>query len=269
MLDYHSDTTHLTKTQLATFLKSPVDYYHTFVTGKMPRKKSLAMMVGSVCHSVLLEDKKLSDVFSVYPASCLKSNGAINPKPAEQFRADNPGIEVGKERDEWQILSVLAAVRESELGKLIELAHYREHVMYGLYKGRAIKCKPDFYYPGLIYDLKFSEDISDVQVAQNFRRFKYWFQDAHYSACVGGNPGFRFWVVETKFPYRIKSRNYNEIAREIATDKWRRTMDRFIEAEETDTWIDETHAEYGLSQYETGVIEDDAELEGCDEYSEV
>ena len=42
-MNYHEDTTHLTKTQLATFLKSPVDYYHTFITRKMPSRASFAL----------------------------------------------------------------------------------------------------------------------------------------------------------------------------------------------------------------------------------
>lgn len=256
-MGYHDDTTALTKSQLMTFLKSPVDYYHTFVTRLMNKPRPKSVMIGSVCHAVLLECKPLNDVFKLYPDSCLKSDGSINGKPAASFREDYPECEAfGKVRDELKILSVLAAVRESQLGALIDAADEREQEKHGEYNGRAIKCKPDFYSPGIIYDLKFTEDISDDQVARNFRRFKYWFQDAHYSAVVGGNPTFRFWVVETSFPYRIKSRVYNAIGRENAIEKWRVTMDRFIEAESTGVWEDETHAEYDVSPWDVNADED-------------
>ncbi len=256
-LDYHNDTTHLTKSQLATFLKSPVEYYHTFVTGKMRKKRPKTTMIGSVCHAVLLEGRALQDVFIAYPDSCLKSDGSINPKPAAQFRYDNTGKEVGKNKDEWQILSLIAAVRESKLAALIDAADEREQTKIGSYKGRPIKCRPDFYSPGIIYDLKFSEDISDAMIWSNFKRFKYWLQDAHYTACFEEKPAFRFWVCETQFPYRIKTRTFNPIAREMATDKWRRTMDRFIEAESTGVWEDETDAVYGLSEWDIGAEDEE------------
>ncbi len=257
LMGYHEDISELTKTQLMTFGRSRVRFYHTYITKQLKQPKKKTTMVGSVCHAVLLEDKPLNDVFKVYPASCLKSDGAINSKPAEAFRADNPDCEnFGKLKDELQILSVLAAVRESQLAPLIEAAHEREETHYGEYNGRAIKCKPDFYSPGIIYDLKFTATADDPDIARNFRNFKYWLQDAHYSACVGGDPVFRFWVVETSFPYRIKSRCYNVPGRENAREKWVKMMDEFIIAENSNNWEDETHVEYDVSPWDVDANED-------------
>lgn len=256
-MSYHEDISKLTKTQLATHMRSPVEFYHTYITRKMPKNATKPMATGSVCHAVLLEDHTLSSVFHVYPDSCLKSNGAINPGPAASYREDHPEvIAFGKRADEFQILSVLAAVRESKLGSLIELASEREEERIGEYNGRAIKCKPDFAYENIIYDLKFVAQLAEPMLERNFKRFQYWLQDAHYSACVGGDVTFRFWTVETTFPYRIFSRNYNAIARERAREKWEIEMDRFIAAEAANDWTEETHKEYDLSPWDLDANEE-------------
>lgn len=262
-MGYHEDTTHLTKTQLATFIKSPIDYYETFVTRKMKKKATAQMMLGSVCHAVLLEQRKLSDCFLVYPENCLKSDGSINGKPARAFREENPqAVGFGKDFELYEIKAVLKSVLNHQLGELIEHASEREQEVHGEYNGRKTKCKPDFYAPGIIYDLKFMEDVSDPQIKRSFRNFMYWLQDAHYSAVVGGEVGFRFWLVETKYPYRIKSVVYEQRSREIARDQWARSMDRFIEAEASNDWNEETNIELTLNPWDMPDQEEELELEG-------
>lgn len=209
------------------------------------------MMLGSVCHAVLLEQRKLTDCFLVYPENCLKSDGSINGKPAKQFRSDNPdAVGFGKVWERSEIERVLQAVNDHELGSLIECADEREQEILGEYNGRKIKCKPDFYSPGIIYDLKFMEDVSLPQIKRSFRNFSYWLQDAHYSAVVGGNPGFRFWLVETKYPYRIKTVVYDDRSREIANDQWRRSMDCFIQAEKDGEWVEDSNITLTLNPWD-------------------
>jgi len=271
-MSYHTDTSKLTKTQLATFIKSPVEFKETFITRLMEKKSTKQMALGSVCHAVLLEQKRLDKCFLIYPMSCLKSDGSINGKPAKEFREQHPdAIGFGKYQEFCDIERVLIAVHRHELGKLIDRADEREMEMVGEYNGRAIKCKPDFWCPGIIYDLKFMEDISIGQVKRNFKNFSYWLQDAHYSAVVGSNPGFRFWIVETKYPYRIKTVVYDERSREIARDSWRRSMDKFIEAELADVWTEPTEIELTLSPWDMPDQDEETELEGFEDeqFSEV
>ena len=267
MENYHTDTTALTKTQLATFIKSPVDFYETFITRKLQKKSTKQMVCGSVCHAVLLEGKDLEECFVVYPESCLKSDGSINGKPAAAFREQHPeAIGFGKARELIEISKVLYAVEDHQLGQLIALADQREQEVYGSYNGRAIKCKPDFYTEGLIYDLKFMEDVSLPQIKRSFRNFSYWLQDAHYSAVVGGNPGFRFWLVETQYPYRIKTVVYDDRSREIARDNWRRAMDSFIQAEADNEWVEEVEIELTLSPWDMpDNVEEELDWSGVDD----
>ena len=265
-MNYHTDWKELTKTMLATFNKSPVDFYETYITGRMRKKATAPMMIGSVCHAVLLEGKDLDEAFLVYPDDCLKVDGSINGKPAAKFRSEHPNaIGFGKVKERSEISNVLRAVRDHELGSLIALADEREQEVRGSYKGRAIKCKPDFWSSGIIYDLKFMEDVSLPQIKRSFKNFSYWLQDAHYSAVVGGNPKFRFWLVETQYPYRIKTVVYDQRSREIAADQWRRSMDCFIQAEKSNEWVEETSIELTLSPWDLPDQEEEAELEGFED----
>jgi hypothetical protein len=225
----------------------------------MQKKSTKQLVTGSVCHAVLLESKPLEECFVVYPEECLKSDGSINGKPAAKFRENHPdAIGFGKAHELAEIERVLKAVKRHQLGRLIEQADQREQEVHGIYKGRAIKCKPDFYVPGIIYDLKFMEDVSLPAIKRSFKNFMYWMQDAHYSAVVGDNPGFRFWLVETKYPYRIKSVVYDERSREIGRDQWRRAMDCFIEAEQSDEWVDDVAIELTLNPWDMPDTEEEA-----------
>ena len=265
-MSYHTDISKLTKTQLATWIKSPVEFRETFITRLMAKKSTKQMALGSVCHAVLLERKHLEDCFVIYPDSCLKSDGSINGKPAKEYREQHPeAIGFGKYAEYVEIERVLVAVHRHELGKLIAMAHERETEVVGEYNGRAIKCKPDFWCPGIIYDLKFMEDISIGQIKRSFKNFSYWLQDAHYSAVVGGNPGFRFWLVETKYPYRIKTVVYDARSREIGRASWQKSMDKFIECEQADVWSEPTEIELTLSPWDMPDETEEAELEGFED----
>lgn len=259
-MSYHTDTEYITKTMLATFMDSPRDYYEQYVTRLLSRKTpTRQMVVGSVCHAVLLEDVPFDQAFCIYPESCLKSDGTLNGKTAPAFRADNPqAIGFGKAGEDRAILQVLEAIQDHPLGQLIAQAQYREKEIRSEYHKRGIKCKPDFHSDSLIYDLKFMEDVSEPAIRRSFKRFRYWLQDAHYSITSDAD-GFRFWVVETQYPYRIKSVVYDDRSREIAGEAWYAAMDRLIECEKSGTFEDANALTLTLSPWEVGA-DDDGEL---------
>ncbi len=260
MQDYHNDTSHITKSMLSTFMDSPRDYYEQYVTRLAVRKAATKQMaIGSVCHAVLLEGMELSQAFCVYPESCLKVDGTLNGKAAAAYRAENYlAVAFGKSGEEVAIERVLDAVRSHALGKLIEQAQMREEVVVSDYLGRGIKCRPDFLCDDVIYDLKFMEDVSESALRRSFKRFRYWLQDAHYSAVCGAEV-FRFWVVETGYPYRIKSVVYDGRSREIASEAWRGAMDHLIACEKLNAFEDSNSITMTLSPWEVGA-DDEGEL---------
>lgn len=258
--DYHTDTSYLTKSMLSTFMDSPKDYFEQYVTCLKPRKTtSKPMVVGSVCHAVLLQGMELDEAFIEYPESCLKSDGSINGKPAAAFRNDNPNaIGFGKAGEKIAIRHVIEAIEDHVLGQLIAQAQMREQEVKGDYQGRGIKCKPDFLCDDIIYDLKFMDDVSESAIRRPFKRLRYWLQDAHYSAVCEAQT-FRFWAVETQYPFRIKSVVYDDRSREIADEAWCNAMDHFIQCEISGVFEDANSLTLTLSPWEVGA-DDEGEL---------
>ena len=167
-------------------------------------------------------------------------------------------VAFGKSGEEVAIERVLDAVRSHALGKLIEQAQMREEVVVSDYLGRGIKCRPDFLCDDVIYDLKFMDDVSESAIRRSFKRFRYWLQDAHYSA-VCESAVFRFWVVETEYPFRIKSVVYDERSREIAVEAWGNAMDALIACEKAGVFEDNNSLTLTLSPWEVGA-DDEGEL---------
>lgn len=252
-MDYHNDHSALTCSQLKTFLRSPVEFELQFIKQLLRPTPSKSMIVGTVCHAVLLEGRSLRESFLVYPDSCLRNDGGINPKPAADFRSQHPNaIGFGKQAEFSTIQETLLAVAESPLQPAIEAAAACEEVVYGEWSGRRIKCKPDFHCHDIVYDLKFFGDVSEAGIRRNFRRFQYWLQDSHYSACFQFENVFRFWAVETSFPYRVKSVIYDLRSREIAREAWQHAMTRFIDCERRNDWSEPTELTMTLSPWDVG-----------------
>ena len=259
-MDYHTDTTHITKSMLSTFIDSPRDYYEQYITRRKPRKQSTKQMViGSVCHAVLLQQVAFDEAFVIYPDSCLKVDGTLNGKLAAAFRSDHPNaIGFGKQGDDIAISQALYAIEDHPLGRLIQQAQQREQVVESYYLNRGIKCRPDFLCDGIIYDLKFMEDVSESAIRRSFKRFRYWLQDAHYST-VCESDAFRFWVVETQYPFRIKSVVYEEQSRKIAIEAWTNAMNSLMACERDGVFEDANALTLTLLPWEVGA-DDEGEL---------
>jgi len=164
--DYHSDFDHVSCSMLKVFCDSPVKYYHHFIAQDMKQKPaSKYMELGSAVHAVLLEETPIHEAVRVYPETCLKSDGSINGKPAAQFRADYPAEMYVK--DDAQFRTLIASIRSSPIGKLIEACRYRETEHRWMDDaGVLCRCKPDAYgiVDGVVkvYDLKITEQIERI-----------------------------------------------------------------------------------------------------------
>lgn len=275
---YHSDFGSISKTMLGHFVGSVEDFYHYYIAQDMKTPAPTApMVVGTVLHEVLLEKKNLHDVCAVWPASCLKKNDAINPKPAADMRRAYPSINFVKADVYAEITGAINAVMNHQLGELIrdpqavfEKPFRWTHSETGL----PCRCRPDFMLELddriIIYDLKVTEQIRPSDFNRIARRLMYWLQDAHYSNCFAstGKPvSFRFWLVEPKFPYRISPREYSPTSRSNAFSSHSTLMRKLSACYANDRWTDEwtrttTYIDE-VSPWDTGVQDD--ELEGFDQ----
>lgn len=272
--EYHADTSTISKTMLNEYCTSPVQFDLTFNKGTMARKSpTKPMQLGTILHAVLLEKKEVEDVVAIYTPDCFKSNGAINPVPAGKFRASIGDKIAVKSKELNEVLSCFTAVVKSELYDAIKQAKECEKRHDAIVEEVPSRCKPDILCDMgdhiLIYDLKFC-DPSPSAFIRSAKRFRYWLQDAHYSAVVSAETGkpvmFRFFAVEPTFPYRVQCYWYGPRQREIARDFHIRKLRELKYSMDTDTWVDDWPNELPLDPWDIGGRhEEEPELEGFDD----
>jgi hypothetical protein len=272
-MNYHDDYGSVSKTMLTDFVGSPSLYYETYIKRTMQRKQpTQPMLVGTILHGVLLEGKKPDEMFRVYPEDCLKSNGAINPKPAGEFRRSIGSAVAIKEKDAHGIEAAIKAARESAISKALELATETENAHYADVYGLPCKCKPDIAADmgdrWDVWDLKFC-DPSPGHFFRSAKRFKYWLQDVHYSAVITQETGkpvtFRFLAFEPEYPFRLQSYWYEPRQREIGSDFHRLHVAKLLKCMATDSWEDNWPHSIPLSPWDVDPSGESVELEGFDD----
>lgn len=229
MSDYHDDYDRISKTMLSDFCSDRELYRLRYIDRKLDRREpSAAMDAGSAVHSVLLEGGELEDYVRIVPSDCLQSNGAINGKRLAELRAANPGVVYVKAGEFGRISSIIESVRVVIGGMGIESAAAKETAVYwtDTASGLKCRCKPDWYceLTGdriICHDLKVTSTINPWEWGKLADRFRYWLQDAHYSAGLEKATGkrvdyFVFWVVEDQYPFRVVRRAYSEADRKAA-----------------------------------------------------
>ncbi len=247
---YHSDYERLSKTMLSTFASSRQMYWHYYVAqDRNPDGPSSQMKVGTAVHAIALEKAKVEDICVTYSGDCFKSNGHLNPKPAAAFRESNPDKQIVKQSEIETIEATCHAIRESELWNLLDHSDASfETVIKWQDESTGIECRAmvDFFIDMgdhvAAYDLKTTEQIETRPFRSTAKRFRYWLQDAHYSnglQTICGKPvTFSFWCVETKFPFRICNRYYDQQSRDTGASHRIRLMESLSECQESGDWRD-------------------------------
>lgn len=276
--EYHADTATISKTMLNEYCKSPVNFNLMFNKGTMERKRpTKVMQIGTIMHAVLLEKKSVAEVCEAYSTDCFKSNGDLNPKPAAAFRESIGGKIAVKSKDLLEIYDCYEAIATSPLYDAIRQSTECEKRHDAVVAGVPCRCKPDILCDMgeyvMIYDLKFCDPSPGafMRSANNTKLgFRYWLQDAHYSAVVREELGkpvmFRFFAVEPMFPFRVQCYWYGPRQREIARDFHSRKLGELKHSMETDTWVDDWPNELPLEPWDIGSShEEEPELEGFDD----
>lgn len=260
VMDYHDDFSHVSRTMLTVHIDSPLVYYHTYVTRAMtPKKPSKPMITGTLLHAIFLEGRQFSDLVVTYPADCLKSDGSINSKPAKAFASQHPGMYAMKEDEAFAVFQCASHIEKHGALKAIldEASHMERRVDAKLY-GINCKCKPDILADSgdhiIIYDFKCVGDPSPEHFRRSSKRFKYWLQDAHYSAvCAAafGKPvSFAFLVQEVTFPFRLQRYFFPPATCDEARDLHRKALDDLRRCMETNDWSDRWEQAVPLAQWD-------------------
>lgn len=256
-MDYHEDTSHLTKTALTVFVQSRQEYYHQFVAKDMPRRESTQEMIaGTVLHAMFLEGKSLDDLVGVYPESCINKNGGLIGANTKKYREVNPGLFWMKGKDRDRLETTFVRLRETAIGEAIAACSQFEHEWRAKIYGKACKCRTDIAGDmgthWVVYDLKFTETIGAF--VRSSRTLKYWLQDAHYTPIIAESVRkpvvFKFIAAETVYPFRVRIHSYNEIKREMAAKFHKSQVIDLMNCERTGDWSDLVEEDLPLSEWD-------------------
>jgi exodeoxyribonuclease VIII len=280
--EYQSMTHRLSASMAKTFIKDKAlyDAYYVSKTQSPPDlSDKLPVIIGDCVHQVLLEKKEVVDVVSHYPADCFKSNGAINPKPAGEYRElmAAQGKYVLKDEDFRRVFEICNSVLATPLGDLVTRDDivFEEPVFWtDQATGIDCRCKPDFLYMGenevRCYDLKVTDSAAPENWSRIAKRLNYWLQTAHY--CSGLSQvhnlpvSFIFWVVEASWPYRIAHYEFDSISMERGATAYSRMLNELKRRTEENDWTEDWEKKPNYLLVEPwDLTQADQELEGFDD----
>ena len=264
---YHSDTSRITKTMLALYDDSPERYRATYIDKTLAVKEvKTAAKVGSLCHQVILENKKLDEICVEYPPTCFTDTGRIRPVAAKAFELEcSPKLAIRPDIIQ-QVRRRVETVQSSQLGKLLAIENsdtHRETQVDADLWGLPCKCRPDIFFnmPDRIVvpDLKFGA-YEPKDFARSAKRYKYYLQQAHYTAIlmeVYEKPvQWMFLVGELTEPYRFGQRSYELRSTEIARDYHEALVRRLSKSYEDGSFADNYPEELCLAPWDLASAED-------------
>lgn len=207
---YHADPA-INKSALWTYRsEGAAMYYHSFISGEAPKKKSAAMDLGSLTHAALLEPHKLSSDFGTWPADVLSVDGKATTKAAKEFAAANAGKTLLK-ADEWESARCMVASVQGAVGSWFRARPKLETSIFWRDEETDLRCKcrcdfllvtPDLV---LVADVKTCSDASPKAFRRSVENYGYWMQDSFYrqgaSIAYGKPAKFVFIAVQSCFPF--------------------------------------------------------------------
>ena len=245
---YHDETDTISCSQFKIFCESPLEYHETFITKRMKKRKATnAMKLGTIEHALCLEKRSIDDICRAYPTTCLKTDGALNPKPAKAFAEKIWPLVAAKDEQIERALIIHENVMKSELGDILRLDVQFEQRVEAVVNDVPVRCKPDIHsvVEGsnvVIYDLKVTERIRVDDWWRTAKQLKYFIQDAFYSLIAESRYGvpatFRFFAIENLYPYRVKPYWYDDRSRELAQEFVRNKLNEFKSRKESGDWSD-------------------------------
>jgi hypothetical protein len=245
---YHHNTTHVSRSMLATFAESRRRYEAMYVTKTMSTDdESDALTIGTGTHAICLKDAFELDKILLIPDEVLASNGARTTNAYKQFAAENAGRTLMK-KEQFRFCQALASkLTEAVGGFLNNPQAVCEKEFYWTMSDVDCRAKLDIVVPlkdeVLIIDLKTAADISPWGFWRAVRDRKLWLQDAHYSIPVEreyqGSVRFLFVVVEKSEPFRIRTYELSNSDRLRASEKHGVLVDQLSECHSTLNFAEE------------------------------
>jgi hypothetical protein len=206
--NYHSDRSRISNSQLSRLKESPKLYYQEYVLGKRG-KATLAMLRGSMVHTLVLEPHLYPEIYAIAP-KCDRRTKVGKEVYAEFEKTAHCFEVVAEEQHNEAELIANAILSHAEFAKCMsmidEWAVVEKRIDFD-WQGTPCRCKPDLLLPKhkLCVDLKTTADATPEGFAKSVASYGYHRQQAFYQHAIEQHYGeefrFLFAVVETSEPY--------------------------------------------------------------------
>lgn len=241
-MEYHKDTTHISKSGLDLIRKCPAKYYAKYMDSNAPKQKtSDALLFGDAYHTMILEPIKFKNDFVVMPP--MRGEGSVKMK--QQFIENNAGKKIITAETFSKIRSMRDVLMDHPIaGSMIRSEGLIEKRFNWECRKTGVKCKikPDKLLTKKNYaiDLKTTEDASDDGFGRSARKFRYHVQGAFYTDGLIQNgfqiKAFIFIAQEKEYPYLINVQFLNNEGVEMGREEYIEDLETYASCIKSNTW---------------------------------
>lgn len=208
--EYHSKTSHVSKSGLDWVNKSPLHYYANYLDpDREPRKNTAAQIIGSAVHKAILEPNDFSNEYMLAPE--VNKRTTVGRDEYAEFEKRYSG----KELISIEIYDTIMRMRDSVMRHPAAMSILSDGIAeQSLFwvdplTGANCKCRPDWQTRSrIIADVKSTEDASPEGFGRSAAKYRYHVQGALYldgyeSINYQKAEGFVFIAVEKTPPYAV------------------------------------------------------------------
>lgn len=216
-------------------LKSPAHYMASLIE---PKSDSKALIIGSAVHCATLESNKFDDRYTVMPEGI---DRRTKEGKALATEIESSGKIVLSQAD-WEVVSHTSkAVQNHETAKKLITKGNAEMTVFAEIDNIPVKCRMDYFiHPGIIVDLKTTDDASPSGFAKSVANYGYDIQAAWYLDCAtaaGLEPfTFIFIVVEKDSPNAVAIYELDPASIEIGKSKYKKALEIYKECMANNQW---------------------------------
>ena len=239
--DYHASHG-ISRSGLMEFKRSPHHFWYKRYNPVLDvNSNSPALCLGDLVHTLVLEPHKFDDEFIVQPKLDRRTNAG--KFMFNQFQATVAGrVPVTYEQVELANVMKVAVLGDKFASELLSYDSLIENSIYFTHKLTGIQCKvrPDVWLPGIVLDLKTSNDASFKAFQNSAVKFGYFLQAGMIHQAfesLGKNlEKFIFIVVEKDAPYAVATYVLDDEAIDFGVCQFNSLMKSYARCLQNELW---------------------------------
>lgn len=213
---YHQQKA-FSSSQIKDILRTPAHFFAKHMSEKTPKAPTSDMLLGSVVHTLLLENDKFAEEYAV--STKFDRRTKQGKADAEEFEQANIGKTIIDQDTYDKALLMTTSLQQHNVAKLLKTNNaIAEASIFYTDKETGLECRirPDFHIPpcevfpnGLIVDLKTTDNARSSSFAKTIHNFGYHISAAMYQDGfmqyyqTNEPPPFIWLVAEREAPYAV------------------------------------------------------------------